>query len=95
MIETKYFKTKDYCKVKFSIAAEAKKVEILGLNGDWKKGVALTKKKDGTFSVEVNLPKASQHEFKFLADKKEWFTDAEANSTHNAFGTTNNFLEIQ
>ena len=31
MIEKKYFKTKDYVKVKFTLAAEAKKVEILGL----------------------------------------------------------------
>ena len=95
MIETKYFKTKDYCKVKFNVTSEAKKLEILGLNGDWKKGLALTKKKDGTFSVEVNLPKASHHEFKFLADKKEWFTDNEANLTNNVFGTTNNILELQ
>ena len=90
MIETKYFKTKDDCKVNFSISTEAKKVEILGLNGDWKKGLSLTKKKDGSFAIEVNLPKASQHEFKFLADKKNWLTDTEAGTISNAFGTTNN-----
>jgi len=45
MIEKKYFKTKDYCKVKFNLEVEAKKVEILGLNGEWKKGLTMTKKK--------------------------------------------------
>ena len=41
MIEKKYFKTKDYVKVKFTLAAEAKKVEILGLNNEWKKGLSM------------------------------------------------------
>ena len=49
MIEIKYFKTKDYCKVKFNLEVEAKKVELLGLNGEWKKGLTMTKKKDGSF----------------------------------------------
>lgn len=94
MIEKKYFKTKDYCKVKFSLDIEAKKVEILGLNGDWKKSVLMTKKKDGSFSIEVNLPKDSTHEFKYLVDKKNWVNDAEASATQNAFGTSNSILSI-
>lgn len=94
MIEKKYFKTKDYCKVKFSLDIEAKKVELLGLNGDWKKSVLMTKKKDGSFSTDVNLPKNSTHEFKYLVDKKNWINDSEANATQNVFGTTNSLLSI-
>lgn len=96
MIQKTYYKTKDYTKVKFSIKPEsAKKVEILGLNNDWKKPLALTKKKDGTFSVEVNLPKNSQHEFKYLIDKKEWWNDESADTEQaNAFGGTNSVISI-
>ena len=94
MIEIKYFKTKDYCKVKFNLEVEAKKVELLGLNGEWKKGLTMTKKKDGSFSIDVNLPKGSQHEFKYLVDKKNWLTDPGSADIQNVFGTTNSVLSI-
>ena len=94
MIEIKYFKTKDYCKVKFNLEVEAKKVELLGLNGEWKKGLVMTKKKEGSFSIDVNLPKDSQHEFKYLVDKKNWLTDPCSADIQNVFGTTNSVLSI-
>ena len=35
MVQKTYFKTKDYCKVKFTFAVEnAETIEILGLNND-------------------------------------------------------------
>ena len=38
MVQKKYFKSKDYCKVKFTLNVEnAETVEILGLNSDWGK----------------------------------------------------------
>ena len=47
MLQKTYYKTKDYCKVKFSFEpGNAKKVDILGLNDDWKKPVKMKKKKD-------------------------------------------------
>lgn len=95
MIEKKYFKTKDYAKVKFSFISDAKKVEILGLNNDWKKSVPMSKKKEGIFFAEVNLPKDSTHEFKYFVDKKTWHNDADAESqTENVFGTTNSVVSI-
>ena len=72
MIEKKYYKTKDYVKVKFTLTTDAKKVDILGLNNEWKKGVSMTKKKEGVFSAELNLPKETSHEFKYFLDKKIW-----------------------
>ena len=69
MIEKKYYKTKDYVKVKFTLTTDAKKVDILGLNNEWKKGVSMTKKKEGVFSAELNLPKETSHEFKYFLDK--------------------------
>ena len=95
MIEKKYFKTKDYVKVKFTLSADAKKVEILGLNNEWKKGLSMTKKKEGIFAAEVNLPKASSHEFKYFLDKKKWLNDNEADGViANVFGTTISVVTI-
>ena len=48
MVQKTYFKTKDYCKVKFTFNVEnAETVEILGLNSDWENSVVMSKKKDG------------------------------------------------
>jgi hypothetical protein len=96
MIQKTYFKTKDYCKVKFSFAPEnAETVEVLGLNSDWEKGIILKKKKDGTFSAEVSLPKDSKHEFKYLVNKTDWVNDEAADSEMaNEYGGTNSVVEI-
>ena len=96
MIQKTYFKTKDYCKVKFSFTPEdAETVQVLGLNSDWDNGVILKKKKDGTFSVEVSLPKDTRQQFKYLVDKTEWVNDTEADSElANEYGGTNSVLVL-
>jgi len=96
MIEKTYYKTKDYCKVKFSFTnKEAETVELLGLNSDWENGIFLKKKKDGIFSGDINLPKESKHQYKFLVDKKEWINDTEADGElANEYGGTNSLVII-
>jgi hypothetical protein len=96
MIQKTYFKTKDYCKVKFSLKPEnAEQVEILGLNADWDNAVAMKKKKDGSFSCDVSLPKNSSHEFKYRIDTAEWINEPEADGEQpNAFGGTNSLLTL-
>ena len=96
MIQKTYYKTKDYCKVKFSFAPEnAETVEVLGLNSDWENSIILKRKKDGTFSTEVNLPKDSQHQFKYLVNKSEWLNDTEADEmAPNEYGRTNSVIKI-
>ena len=96
MVQKTYFKTKDYCKVKFSFKVEdAETVEILGLNSDWENSVLMSKKKDGSFSADVNLPKDSTHEFKYLVNATEWINDPEADSqSPNEFGGTNSVVII-
>lgn len=65
----------------------AETVEILGLNSDWQKSIVMSKKKDGTFSADVSLPKGSQHEFKYRVNASEWINEPEADSQqHNEFG---------
>ena len=96
MLQKTYFKTKDYCKVKFSFKPElAETVEILGLNSDWENAVIMSRKKDGTFSAEVNLPKDSTHEFKYLVDNSLWLNDPEADQeVPNAFGGRNSVVSL-
>lgn len=96
MIQKTYFKTKDYCKVKFSFTPEnAETVEVLGLNSDWVNGVILKKKKDGTFSAEVSLPKDTQQQFKYLVNKTEWLNDNAADSElTNEYGGTNSVIVL-
>lgn len=96
MIQKTYFKTKDYCKVKFSFAPEnAETVEVLGLNSDWENSIILKKKKDGTFSTEVSLPKDTRHEFKYLVNKTDWVNDTEADEElANEYGGTNSVIKL-
>ena len=94
MVQKTYFKTKDHCKVKFSFNVEnAETVEILGLNSDWENSIVMRKKKDGTFSCEVSLPKNTQHEFKYRVNEKEWMNEPDADSQQtNVFGSVNSIL---
>ncbi|MFM7221949.1 MAG: isoamylase early set domain-containing protein [Bacteroidota bacterium] len=96
MLQKTYYKTKDYCKVKFSFKPElAETVEILGLNSDWQHSIIMSKKKDGTFNAEVNLPKDSKHEFKYRIDNAQWVNDPEADSqVPNVFGGNNSVVVI-
>ncbi|HEX8460546.1 MAG TPA: isoamylase early set domain-containing protein [Segetibacter sp.] len=96
MVQKTYFKTKDYCKVKFSFKVEnAETVEILGLNSDWENSIVMSKKKDGTFTSEVSLPKNTQHEFKYRVNETEWLNEPEADSqTGNEFGGQNSVIVL-
>lgn len=96
MVQKTYFKTRDYCKVKFAFKPEnAETVEILGLNSDWENSIIMSKKKDGTFSAEVNLPKNSQHEFKYRINETEWINETEADELKpNIYGGTNSVITL-
>ena len=96
MVQKTYYKTKDYCKVKFSFKVEnAETIEILGLNSDWENSVIMSRKKDGSFSADVNLPKDSTHEFKYLVDQKEWLNEPEADQeVPNVYGGSNSVITL-
>ncbi len=96
MLQKTYYKTKDYCKVKFSYQVEnAEVVEILGLNSDWENAIIMSKKKDGTFSADVNLPKDSTHEFKYRINSMQWVNEPEADhEVPNVFGGSNSVVAL-
>ncbi|WP_462221847.1 isoamylase early set domain-containing protein [Ferruginibacter sp.] len=96
MLQKTYFKTKDYCKVKFVFTAEdAETVEVLGLNSDWENSIIMSKKKDGSFTCDVSLPKNSQHQFKYRVNETTWVNEPEADSEQaNEFGGTNSVISL-
>lgn len=96
MIQKTFLKTKDYCKVKFSVDADdAKSVKILGLNNDWQNPIVMSKKKAGGFSCEVTLPKNSEHQFKYLVDDVKWINEPESDrQSPDAFGGTNSVISV-
>ena len=96
MIQKTYFKTKTYCKVKFSFAVEnAETIEILGLNSDWENSVVMSKKKDGSFTCDVSLPKDTKHEFKYRVNATEWINDSAAESeSPNVYGGSSSVITL-
>ena len=96
MVQKTYYKTKAYCKVKFTFKPEnAETVEILGLNSDWQNSIVMSKKKDGSFTCDVSLLKDSQHEFKYLVDETRWINEPSADSeVPNEFGGSNSLIVI-
>jgi hypothetical protein len=55
----------------------------------------MSKKKDGSFSAEVNLPKDSKHEFKYLVNNSLWLNDPEADAeVPNVFGGSNSVVTL-
>lgn len=97
MVQKTYYKTKDYCKVKFTFNVEnAETVEILGLNSDWENSVIMSKKKDGSFTADVSLPKNSEHQFKYRVNDNEWLNEPEADKeVANEFGGINSVIVIE
>jgi len=95
MVKTTYFKTKDYCKVKFSVSVDnAETVDILGLNSDWNSSVSMSRKKDGTFTCDVSLPKDTTQQFKYRANEAEWINDPETEVQPNEFGGYNSVIVL-
>ncbi len=96
MIQKTYMKTKDQCKVKFSLITDnADKVEIRGLNDDWETPIVMSKKKGGVFECVQTLPRNTQHEFKYLVDGTEWRNDQDADGqAPNEYGGTNSLLVL-
>lgn len=96
MVQKTYFKTKDYCKVKFTFNLEnAETVEILGLNSDWQNSIIMSKKKDGSFTCDVSLPKNSEHEFKYRVNETDWLNEPAADrEVPNEFGGSNSVIVL-
>jgi hypothetical protein len=55
----------------------------------------MSRKKDGSFTADVTLPKDSRHQFKYLVDEKEWLNEPEADLQEpNEFGGSNSVIVL-
>ena len=53
----------------------------------------MSKKKDGSFSCDVQLPKNTEHEFKYRVNENIWLDEPEADKQNpNMFGGNNSVI---
>lgn len=81
-IKKQYLKTKPAVKVTLTLpkaaASEAKKVEVFGDFTNWKKGIKMTKLKNGSYKTTLDLAPESEYQFRYLIDNDTWENDWEA-----------------
>jgi len=92
-ISKKYLKSNEVCKVTFKLESEkvlkAKKVELLGSFNNWKP------LKDGSFTKTVDLPTASEYQFRYNIDGKLWENESNADRLeYNGYGAEQNSVIV-
>ena len=100
-IQKKILKSKPVCKVTFRIPPEIgenyKTASVVGDFNSWNhKKHRMTKlKKDGSFSIILDLETGKEYQFRYLLDGKEWSNDSQADkhvTTH--FGDSENSVLV-
>lgn len=83
-MKKQYSKTKNTCKVTFSLPAEAvtgaSSVTLLGDFNEWQEqaGIPLKPQKDGSYKTQVELSGGQRYEFRYLVDGYRWENDYDA-----------------
>ena len=100
-ISKKYLKSNEVCKVTFKLESEkvlkAKKVELLGSFNNWKpsKETSMKKLKAGSFTKTVDLPTASEYQFRYNIDGKLWENESNADRLeYNGYGAEQNSVIV-
>jgi len=98
MVRKSYSKTGRSCRVtfEFSPAASCAKVALCGDFNDWKPSAhSMTLRKDGRYSLTINLPAGRAYQYKYLIDEENWENDPEADRYEpNVHGSQNSVLEL-
>ncbi|MBI4670984.1 MAG: isoamylase early set domain-containing protein [Chloroflexi bacterium] len=94
-----YLKTKKgTVKVTFELGADvnAQAAVVVGEFNNWDPAATpMKRKKDGTFSVTVNLERGKQYRYKYYLDGQRWANDPQADAlTPNIFGTQDSVLAV-
>ena len=93
-------KDKKTCNVTFTVSAEAaqgaQSITIAGDFNSWSSiSNPLKKKKDGSFSIEIELERGKEYQFRYLLDGKHWENDWAADKYIPApFSHTDNSVVI-
>ena len=82
-MKKRYLKSKPVCKVIFELpgaaAGPAHTVALAGDFNDWDTAsTPMKKRKDGSFSVTLDLPPGREYQYKYLIDGQRWENDWEA-----------------
>ena len=101
-ISKKLLKSKPVCKVTFRIpkdnAHEFAKASVLGDFNDWNASANPMKKikKDGSFSLTVDLETGKDYQFKYLLDGNYWMNenDADRQATTHYGDSQNSILSL-
>lgn len=100
MLKKQYLKSKDFCKVTFTlpleVAPDAKEVKVLGDFNDWswQEGAPM-KVVNASYIAEVELETGRRHEFRYLIDNQTWENDWDADDyAPTPFGVFNSVAEI-
>ena len=95
-MQKQYLKSKNLCKVTFSLTKQAvkdaKTVHLVGEFNGWDiYATPLKKMKDGSFQVSLQLETGRSYQFRYLIDEKNWENDWSADSyAPSSFGAVEN-----
>ena len=99
--EKKFMKSRAVCKARFTVPGEAADgatgVFLVGDFNDWNHSSHPMKcRKDGSFSVEMELPSGRDYQFRYLTDTGRWFNDDAADAyVHCGFsGGENSLIKV-
>jgi 1,4-alpha-glucan branching enzyme len=99
-IQKKYVKTKETCKVTFTMpkiaAPDAKSVYIVGDFNNWNiYADPLKKLKNGNFSITLELESGKEYQFRYLIDECKWENDWNADKyVRSPYGDSDNSVII-
>lgn len=98
MLKKQYFKTKNTCKVTFSLpaAVQGENVYLVGDFNDWDEAkTPMKRQKDGSFTVTLELEKGREYQFRYLVNSSEWHNDWQADRyVPNPFSGDNSVVTI-
>ena len=79
-MKKRYLKTKPVCKVTFELpkdaAVSADRVNIVGEFNEWDlNSTPMKRRKDGSFTVTLELATQREYQYRYLIDGSEWEND--------------------
>ncbi|HVU13482.1 MAG TPA: isoamylase early set domain-containing protein [Phototrophicaceae bacterium] len=96
MLKKQFLKTKDVCKVTFSLpeAVQGETVFLVGDFNHWDEAATpMKKQKNGSFTITLDLDKEHEYQFRYLVNSHEWHNDWAADKyVPNPFGGDNSVV---
>ena len=99
-MKKRFLKTKPVCKVTFElpkeITREARTVALVGEFNSWDTtSTLMRRRKDGSFSITLDLPAHREYQFKYLIDNDYWENDWQADKyLPNNIGDSDNSIVV-